>query len=39
MWKFAFGFGLGVYSGTYYDCKPYINNISKFIKDNFPKEK
>ena len=36
MWKFLAGFSVGVYVGTYYDCKPYIIKIKKIAKDNFP---
>lgn len=36
MWKFIAGFGIGVYIGTYYECKPVIIRIKKFVKDNFP---
>ena len=34
-----FSFGLGVYVGTYFDCKPIIQKFNKFVKENFPKEK
>ena len=27
MWKFIMGFTSGIYVGTYYDCKPIINEI------------
>lgn len=39
MWRFIVGFGLGVYTGTYYDCKPTVDSIKDFITKNFPKEK
>lgn len=39
MWQFLVGFGLGLYVGTYYQCKPTLDEIIKNIKTNFPKEK
>ena len=39
MLYFFCGFGAGIYVGTYYDCKPYLDNIVKVVKENFPKEK
>ena len=33
------GFIVGVYFGTHYNCKPVLDDISKYIKQNFPKEK
>ena len=37
--KFFFGFALGIYIGTYYNCKPIIEKIKKTIKENIPSEK
>lgn len=39
MWRFILGFGTGVYVGSYYECKPVIVKIQKYIKDNMPKQK
>lgn len=42
MLQFIIGFGLGVYAGTNYDCKPHVEKISLIIKEigkNLPKEK
>ena len=39
MWQFISGFGLGIYVGSYYDCKPVINTLSVIVKENFPKER
>ena len=39
MWKFIMGFTSGIYVGTYYDCKPIINQIQQKIKDFIPNEK
>ena len=32
------GFGLGVYVGTIYDCKPTVTFISTCLKNNIPKD-
>lgn len=32
-------FGAGVYVGTYYDCKPWIYKVERFIRDNIPERK
>ena len=37
--KFIIGVGLGIYIGTYYNCKPLIEKLKKTIKDNMPSEK
>lgn len=37
--NFLIGFGIGVYVGTYYNCKPFINKIKKTIENNLPTEK
>ena len=39
MWKFLAGFTVGLYAGTYYQCKPIIDKLVTIIKDNMPKEK
>lgn len=38
MWQLMMGFGLGVYVGTMYDCKPTVTFISTCIKNNIPKD-
>lgn len=32
------GFGMGVYVGTNYDCKPTMSFIATCIKNNVPKQ-
>ena len=39
MWRLLLGFGIGLYFGTYYDFKPSMNKITKYIKDNLPEKK
>lgn len=39
MWQYMIGFGFGLYVGTYYNCKPIIDNIITIIKKNIPEEK
>ena len=39
MWQFFLGFGTGIYVGTYYDCKPFMNKIGDYIKDQCPPKK
>ena len=39
MWRFLLGFSTGIYVGTYFECKPVIEKIEQFVKDNFPKSK
>ena len=39
MWQYLFSFSAGIYVGTYFDCKPTIDKISEFVKENMPKEK
>jgi hypothetical protein len=39
MLQFISGFIIGVWVGTNYHCKPYIDNISTYIKENMPKPK
>jgi hypothetical protein len=38
MWRFIAGFGIGVYVGTYYECKPTLEYIRKVITDQVPKK-
>jgi len=38
MWRLLLGFGSGVYVGTYYNCKPVIEKIAEYIKNNLPKK-
>lgn len=33
-----FGFISGIYVGTYYDCKPMLENLTDYIRKNIPKE-
>jgi hypothetical protein len=39
MWYFVCGLGVGVYVGTYYNCRPVLDKITKLVKDNMPPEK
>lgn len=39
MWQFLTGFGLGVYVGTFYDCRPAIRAVRIILKENMPEEK
>ena len=39
MWRFILGFGIGVYAGTYYECKPLIKNLEEKIKEYMPNKK
>lgn len=39
MWQFLAGFGFGVYMGTYYDCKPYLDEMNKWFKQHIPPKK
>ena len=38
MWQLMMGFGLGVYVGTVYDCKPTGTFITTCLKNNIPKD-
>ena len=33
------GFGIGVYVGTYYECKPALEYIRKVITEQVPKKR
>ena len=39
MLRFLIGFGIGTCVGTYYDCKPIMNEIKKAMIKYAPKEK
>ena len=39
MWQFICGFGAGVYIGTYFECKPTIEQIVSFAKTKIPEKK
>lgn len=39
MWQFITGFSLGVYVGSYYDCRPAIKSVQTILSDNMPKKK
>ena len=36
MWQFLMGFGMGVYVGTAYDCKPTISFLRECLKKTIP---
>ena len=38
MWQFICGFGMGVYVGTTYNCKPTISFVKDCIKKTIPEE-
>lgn len=35
IWKMLFVFSIGVYVGTYYNCKPILKHIIEYIKKKF----
>ena len=37
MVKIAASFIIGVYIGTYFDCKPHLKKIEEYVKENFPR--
>ena len=39
MWQVVLGFSMGVYVGTYYDCKPCLDRINNWAKQHFPPPK
>ena len=39
MWKFIVGFSMGLYVGTYYNCKTQLDNFIRIIKVNIPETK
>ena len=39
MWRFVAGISIGVYIGTYYNCKPMIEKVIQHMNDNFPDKK
>ena len=39
MWQFVFGFGAGVYVGTFFDCKPTIQQVSSILTQYCPPKK
>jgi hypothetical protein len=38
MYRALLAFATGVYIGTYYDCKPIVNQITKLIKEHIPEK-
>ena len=38
MFRFFLGFAAGIYTGTYYNCKPIIDRLQECIRENIPKE-
>ena len=36
MWQFLAGFGMGVYIGTIYDCKPTVSFVRDCLKKTIP---
>lgn len=39
MWQFFLGFSTGIYVGTYYNCKPCLEKISKWVENHIPRKK
>lgn len=39
MYQFTLGLIVGVYIGTHYNCKPILDDVGNYIKNNLPKEK
>jgi hypothetical protein len=39
MYRYLIGFSLGIWVGTYYNCKPIINKVKDEVIKNLPKEK
>jgi len=39
MWYFICGFGVGMYVGTYYNCKPVLDKVTQMVKENMSPEK
>ena len=39
MYQFFIGLGLGIYVGTYYDCKPVMKTLGEHIKNYLPPKK
>lgn len=39
MWQFVAGFSIGVYVGTYYDCKPALEFVFEQLKTNIPEKR
>tara|TARA_B100000579_G_C22533383_1_gene711811 strand:+ start:90 stop:209 length:120 start_codon:yes stop_codon:yes gene_type:complete len=39
MYPFIIGFGLGIYVGTYYDCKPILKTMGNCFKKYMPPKK
>ena len=37
--KYSISFLVGVYVGTYFDCKPHLKKIEEFIRENMPQKK
>lgn len=36
MLQFIFGFSIGIYIGSYYNCKPQVEELIKIIKEKMP---
>lgn len=39
MWQFVMGFGMGLYIGTYYECRPCLNKLGEWLKTQLPPKK
>ena len=36
MLEFLLGFGSGIYIGSYYNCKPQLEELIKMVKEKIP---
>lgn len=39
MWQFLSGIGIGIYIGTYYNCKPGLEFMINAVKTNIPEKR
>lgn len=39
MLPFVSGLTIGIWLGTYYNCKPTMDLIHKYLEENIPKQK
>tara|TARA_B100001123_G_scaffold357494_1_gene411749 strand:+ start:1210 stop:1398 length:189 start_codon:yes stop_codon:yes gene_type:complete len=39
MLRLLLGFVGGIYVGTYYNCKPIVEKVSEYLKNNLPESK
>jgi len=39
MLQFIVGVAVGVVVGTYYECKPNLDQVAEFVRERLPKKK